>query len=87
MKDNPNIITLDKIKGYDNEGLIEYIKNRDSNSIIDFEVLHYSNSEHFISGDINNLSNYKLISLIDNFTSFAHNGFYENSYNKIFSSY
>lgn len=83
VKDNPNIITLDKIKGYDNEGLIEYIKNRDSNPAIDFEVLHYSNSEHFILGDINKLSNYKLISLIDNFTSFDHKDFYENSYNKI----
>ena len=83
LKDNPNIITLEKIKGYDNEGLIEYIKNRDSNTTIDFEVLHYSNSEHFILGDINKLSNYKLISLIDNFTSFDHKDFYENSYNKI----
>lgn len=83
LKDNPNIITLDKIKGYDNEGLIGYIKNRDNNPSTDFEVLHYSNSEHFIDRDLNKLSNYKLISLIDNFTSFAHKDFYENSYNKI----
>lgn len=83
LTDNPNIITLDKIKKYDNEGLIEHIKKRDNNPHIDFEVLHYSYTEHFIDNDLNKLSNYKLISLIDNFTSFSHKDFYENSYNKI----
>lgn len=83
LNDNPNIITLDKIKNCDNDGLIEYIKKRDSDTSIDFEVLHYSDSEHFIDGDSNKLSNYGLINLIDNFTSFTHKDFYENSYNKI----
>ncbi len=83
LRDNPNIIALDKMQAYDNEGLIEYIKKRDCDPSIDFEILHYSNNEHFIDGDSSKLSNYKLINLIDNFTCFNHNDFYENSYNKI----
>lgn len=83
IKENPNIITLDKIRENDSEGLIEYLKYRDYDPSLDFEVLHYSNSEHFINGDQNKLSNYKLIKLIEDFKHLSHNDFYQNSYDKI----
>lgn len=81
---NPNIITLDKIKKHDDkEGLIDYLKTRDTIENTDFEVLHYSKEEHYINNDKNKLSNYKLINLIDEFKTSKHEDFYKNSYNKI----
>lgn len=78
---NPNIISLGKIKDYDNQGLIDYIINRDSNQDDNFSIFHYSIEE--CSTDDKKLSNHQLIELIDRFNGFTHMNFYKNSYNKI----
>lgn len=83
---NPNIIVLEKLidsSGF--SGFIQALKKRDedsSNTSIQ-RLFHYTLTKEHLDGDTQKFSNYDLISLIENFTSFTQIDFYKDSYIKI----
>ncbi|MCK9198831.1 MAG: hypothetical protein M0P49_04435, partial [Bacilli bacterium] len=83
---NPNIIVLDKLadtSGF--PGFIQALKTREENSSNTSiqRLFHFTSIEEHLDGDTKKFSNYDLISLIENFTSFTQTNFYEDSYIKV----
>lgn len=83
---NPNIVVLDKLTDVaDFSGFIQALKTRDedsSNTSIQ-RLFHFTSVKEHLDGDTQKFSNYDLISLIENFTSFTQTDFYKDSYTKI----
>ena len=79
-----NLIKLDALLPFDKLGIIACLKDREVSSDDNIILpLHFSDKEHFYQDDKSKFSNYKLIEMIDNFSDFEKNNFYENSYNKV----
>lgn len=83
---NPNIISLDKLSDTSAfSGFIGALQKREtdpSNATIQ-TLFHYSTTAVHLDGDATKFSNYDLLSLIENFTSFNQTDFYKDSYLKV----
>lgn len=83
---NPNVIALDKLTDtFGFSGFIQTLKTRDeylSNTSIQ-RLFHFTSIEEHLDMDPQKFSNYDLILLIDNFTSFTRTDFYKDSYIKV----
>lgn len=86
LDSNPNIIVLDKLTDITRfSGFLQALKDRDedlSNTSIQ-QLFHFTLVKEHLDGDPHRFSNYDLISLIENFTSFTQTDFYKDSYSKV----
>lgn len=82
----PNIISLEKLTDIPNfAGFLDALKKRDKdlgNTNIQ-ELFHFNNKKIHLDNDSSKFSNYDLLDLIENFSSFTHVNFYEDSYIKV----